>query len=97
MSNFTVAIQNQLNFNKMLDTRIAQLVSQLPHPNDGDFPREPATPLKENVKVVITRSGKTSVEPKAKSKRAAPTTPDKKEDEAEVEVEEEPRPENGMG
>jgi hypothetical protein len=97
MSNFTVAIQNQLNFNKMLDTRIAQLVSQLPHPNDGDFPREPVIPLKENVKVVITRSGKTSAEPKAKSKRAAPTTPDKKEDEAEVEVEEEPRPENGRG
>jgi hypothetical protein len=38
MSNFTVALQNQLNFNKMMEMWIAQLASALPHPNDGDFP-----------------------------------------------------------
>jgi hypothetical protein len=38
MSNFTMAIQNQLNFNKMLETWIALLASALPHPNNGNFP-----------------------------------------------------------
>jgi hypothetical protein len=93
MSNFTVATQNQLNFNKMLETWIAQLTLALPHPNDGDFPGQPATPLKENAKAMITQSGKTSAEPKTKSKRAAPTITDEKEDEAEAEVQAEPRSE----
>jgi hypothetical protein len=69
INNFTVAVQNQLNFNKVLETRIAQLVAALPHPNGGDFPSQPAVPVKENVKDVITRSGKTMAEPKVKSKR----------------------------
>jgi hypothetical protein len=38
MNNFTVAVQNQLNFNKM-ETRIAQLATTLPHPNGQNFPR----------------------------------------------------------
>jgi hypothetical protein len=38
MNNFTVAVQNQLNFNKVLETRIARLDVALPHPNCGDFP-----------------------------------------------------------
>jgi hypothetical protein len=38
MNNFTVTVQNQLNFNKVLETRIAQLIAALPHPNDGDLP-----------------------------------------------------------
>jgi hypothetical protein len=54
MNNFIVAVQNQLNFNKVLETRIAQLVVALPHPNGGDFPGQPAVPIKENVKAVIT-------------------------------------------
>jgi hypothetical protein len=33
MNNFTVAVQNQLNFKKVLDTWIAQLAVALPHPN----------------------------------------------------------------
>jgi hypothetical protein len=67
MNNFKVAVQNQLNFSKVLETRIARLAVALPHPNGGDFPGQPAVPIKENVKGVITRSGKTMVEPKAKS------------------------------
>jgi hypothetical protein len=47
--------------------------------------------LKENVKVLITRSGETSAEPRTKSKRVAPINPVKKEDEAKAEVEVEPR------
>jgi hypothetical protein len=54
MNNFTVAVQNQLNFNKVLETRIAQLAVALPHPNGGDLPGQPASPIKENVKAVIT-------------------------------------------
>jgi hypothetical protein len=87
MNNFTVAVQNQLNFYKVLETRIAQLVVALPHPNGGDFPSQPAVPIKENVKAVITRSRKTMVEPKAKSKKMCPTDPVKEEEKAEAEVE----------
>jgi hypothetical protein len=64
MNNFTVAVQNQLNFKKVLETWIAQLAAPLPHPNGGDFPGQPAVPIKENVKAVITRFGKTMAEPK---------------------------------
>jgi hypothetical protein len=93
MSNFTVAIQNQLNFNMMLETRIAHLASALPHPNKGNFSEQLVVPLKENVKAVITQSGKASAEPKTKYKRATPVNPIEKEDEAKAEVEAEPRPE----
>jgi hypothetical protein len=63
MTNFKVAVQNQLNFNKVLETRVAQLVVAMPHPNGGDFPGQPAIPIKKNVKAVITHSRKTIVTP----------------------------------
>jgi hypothetical protein len=66
MNNITVAIQNQLNFNKTLEMRIAQLTAALPHPNSGGFPGQPAGPVRENVKAVLTRSEKTMAEPKTK-------------------------------
>jgi hypothetical protein len=59
MNNFTAVVQNQLNFYKMLETWIAQLAVALPHPNRTDFPRQPAIPIKENVRAMITRFGKT--------------------------------------
>jgi hypothetical protein len=93
MNNFTVAVQNQLNFNKVLDTRIAQLAAALPHPNGGDFPGQPAVPIKENVKAVITWSGKTMAKPKAKSKKMGPTNPVEEEEKAEAKVETESGPE----
>jgi hypothetical protein len=37
MNNFIVAVQKQLNFNKVLETWIAQLAAALPHPNGGDL------------------------------------------------------------
>jgi hypothetical protein len=73
--------------------RVAKLVVALPHPNGGDFPSQPAVPIKENMKVVITRSGKTMAEPKVKSKKMGPTDPVKEEEKAEAEVEAKPRPE----
>jgi hypothetical protein len=72
--------------------QIAQLAAALPHPNGGDFPDQPAVPIKENVRAVITRSGKTMAEPKAKSKKMSPTDPVKEEEKAEAEVEVELRP-----
>jgi hypothetical protein len=90
-NNFTVAVQNQLNFNKVLEKRIAQLAAALPHPNGGDFRGQLAVPIKENVKVMITRSGKTMAEPKAKSKKMSLTDPVKEEEKTETEVETEPR------
>jgi hypothetical protein len=70
------------------------LAAALPHPNDRDFPDQPAVPIKKTVKAVITRSGKTMAEPKAKSKMG-PTDSVKEEEEekAKAEVEAEPRPE----
>jgi hypothetical protein len=91
MNNFTVAVQNQLNFNKVLEIQIAQSVVALPHPNGGDFPNQPVVPVKENVKAVITRSGKIMIEPKAKSKKTS--GPVNEEEKAEAEVEAEPRSE----
>jgi hypothetical protein len=93
MNKFTMAVQNQLNFNRVLETRIAQLATTLTHPNDGDFPDQPAVPIKENVKAMITRSGKTMAEPESKSKKMDPTDPVKEEEKAEAEVEAELRPE----
>jgi hypothetical protein len=86
-----VVVQNQLNFNKVLETWIAQLAAALPHPNGGDFLGQPAIPIKENVKAMITRSGKTMAEPKAKSKKMGPTDPVEEEEKVEAKVEEESR------
>jgi hypothetical protein len=83
MNNFTVAVQNQQNFNKVLEMEIPQLVAALPHPNGGDFPGQLA---------VITRSGKIMAKPKAKSKKMSPTDPVKKEEKVEAKVEAEPEP-----
>jgi hypothetical protein len=77
----------------VLETWIAPLAAALPHPNDGDFPGQPAVPIKENVKAVITGFGKTMAEPKAKSKKMSPTDRIEEEEKAEAKVEAELRPE----
>jgi hypothetical protein len=92
MNNITVAVQNQLNFNKVLETWIAQLAVALPHPNGRDFLGQPLVPIKENVKAVITRFGKTMAEPKVKSNKMGPTDLVEEEGKAEAEVKAESRP-----
>jgi hypothetical protein len=67
--------------------RIAQLTAALPHLNGGNFPGQPAVPIKENVKTMITRSEKTMAEPKAKSKKMCLTDPIEEEEKAEAEAE----------
>jgi hypothetical protein len=52
-----------------------------------DFPGQPSTPVKKNVKVVITRSGKTTAKPKSNSKKIAPIELNEEGSEAEAEVE----------
>jgi hypothetical protein len=54
MNNFIVVVQNQLNFNKTLETWIAQLAAALSYANGGGFPGQPAAPIREYVKDVIT-------------------------------------------
>jgi hypothetical protein len=82
-----------LNFNKVLKTLIAQLAAALPHPNGGDLPGQPAVPIKENMKAMITRSEKTMAEPKAKSNKMSPTDPVEGGEKVEAEVEAKPKPE----
>jgi hypothetical protein len=68
------------------------LAAALPHPSGEDFPGQPAIPITENVKDMITRSRKTMDEPKVKSKKMSPTNPVKEEEKADTEVVAEPRP-----
>jgi hypothetical protein len=76
-----------------LETWIVQLAIALPHPNGGGFPGQAAAPVRENVKAMITRSGKTMAEPKTKLKKTGSTAPVEEEEKAEAEVEAEPRSE----
>jgi hypothetical protein len=70
-----MAVQNQLSFNKLLETQIVQLALALSHPYGGGFLGQSATLVKENVKAVITQSGKTMSKPKANPKKTAPIEP----------------------
>jgi hypothetical protein len=66
-------------------------VSSLPHPNGVDFPSQLTTPFNENVKAIITQSGKTTTEPKTSSKKTTPIELNEEGSEAEAEVEAEMR------
>ena len=50
MDSFTVAMQNQLSFNKMLETQIQQISSALPRLGSG----APKEPIQESVKSITT-------------------------------------------
>jgi hypothetical protein len=93
INNFIVAVQNQLSFNKLLEIQIAWLASSLQYLNGVDFPGQPTTPVKENVKAVIPRSVMTTTKPKTSSKKTAPIELNEERSEAEAEVEAELRPE----
>jgi hypothetical protein len=51
MDNFTVAMQNQLSLNKMLETQIQQIVVALPCQRNGD-PSQ--SPVQEGVRSIFT-------------------------------------------
>ena len=54
MDIFNMVMQNQLSFNKMLETQIQQIASALPHPNNGNPPSQLEDPVEETVKSTIT-------------------------------------------
>jgi hypothetical protein len=51
MDNFTVATQNQLNFNKMLEMQIQQISVALPSQSNGDSSK---TTVQESVRSIFT-------------------------------------------
>jgi hypothetical protein len=51
MDSFTVATQNQLSFNKMLETQIQQISTAIPSQSNGDSSK---TPIQESVRSIFT-------------------------------------------
>src|SRR6185437_12657218 len=56
-------IKNQLSFNKMIETQVAQLASSCPNNNSGKLPEQLEVPPKESVSAVTTRTCKSTKEP----------------------------------
>ena len=63
LEGFNSVIKNQLSFNKMIETQVAQLASSYPNANMGKLPGQPEVPSKENVNAVTTHGGKSTREP----------------------------------
>jgi hypothetical protein len=59
LDGFASAFQNQLRFNKMLETQLTQLATLVPANETGRIPGQPE-PSIENVKAIITRGGKST-------------------------------------
>jgi hypothetical protein len=59
MDAISSAIKNQLSFNKMLETQLAQLAAVVPSAETGRIPRQPEAYL-DSVNVVTTKWGKLS-------------------------------------
>ena len=57
LENLSSSVKNQLSFNKMIKTQIAEIAATLPISDSGKIPGQPKTPL-ESVKMVSTRYGK---------------------------------------
>ena len=57
LEGFNSIIKNQLSFNKMIETQVAQLASSCPNANTGKLPGQPEVSPKENVSAVSTRGG----------------------------------------
>ena len=53
----TSSVQNQLSFNKMIETKLAQIAASIPVNNEGKIPGQPKNSL-EKVNVVTMRGGK---------------------------------------
>jgi len=62
IKDLTYAVKNQLSFNKMIETQLAQIAAIIPVDSNGKIPAQPKNSC-ENVKVVTTRGGKTTHDP----------------------------------
>jgi uncharacterized coiled-coil protein SlyX len=59
IESFTSAMKNQLSFNKMIETQLAQLATSLPYSESAGIPGQPE-PTREHVSTISTRWGKPS-------------------------------------
>jgi uncharacterized coiled-coil protein SlyX len=59
IESFTSAMKNQLSFNKMIETQLAQLAASLPSSESGGIPGQPE-PTQEHVSAISTGWGKPS-------------------------------------
>ena len=62
LDGFAYAFQNQLSFNKMLETQLGQLAALFPANESGRILGQPKPSL-ENVKAITTRGGKSTRDP----------------------------------
>ena len=62
LEGFSSVIKNQLSFNKMIETQVAQLASSCPNANTGKLPGQLEVPSKENINAVTTRGDKSTRE-----------------------------------
>ena len=53
------SVKNRLSFNKMIETKLAQIAAAIPVNNEGKIPGQPENSL-EKVNVVTTRDGKST-------------------------------------
>jgi hypothetical protein len=60
---FNSVIKNQLSFNKVIETQVAQLASSCPNHNTGKLPRQSEVNPKESVNALTVQAGKSMQEP----------------------------------
>ena len=58
----TSSVQNQLSFNKMIETKLAQIATAILVNNEGKIPGQPENSL-EKVNTMTTRGGKSTCDP----------------------------------
>ena len=56
------SIRNELSFNKIIETKLAQIAASIPVNNEGKIPGQPKNSL-EKVTTVTTRGGKSTRDP----------------------------------
>jgi hypothetical protein len=91
MNNFTVAVQKPTKLQQSVGDTDSIAGCSIATSKWRRFPWSTSCPIKENMKTMITRSGKTMAEPKAKPKKTSPTNPVEEEEKAKAEVEAELR------
>ncbi|KAJ1270405.1 hypothetical protein BS78_06G050000 [Paspalum vaginatum] len=94
METLNSAMKNQLSFNKMLETQIAQLAAALPSPTSGKLLGQPEAPPKEHINAVTTRGGRSTQDPphprNAGREQEKPAEPEKEDQVAEPQPVKEP-------
>jgi hypothetical protein len=71
--------QNQLSFNKMIETKLAQIAASIPINNEGKIPGQPKNSF-EKVNVVTTRGGKSTRDPQTLTTKQEKHKGDKRKD-----------------